>query len=258
MISLEEILEAKKMEIDRLKVATPLSELQDRIKRMDTPRDFCAGLKPRNPGVIAEIKRCSPSQGIISGDFDHRTIAREYEEGGASALSVLTDQKFFQGDPSYIAETREVAALPVLRKDFVLDEYQVFESRALHADAILLIVRAMDQPQLERLHSLAYSLGLAVLVEVHDERDLAIANTLKAKLIGINNRDLSDYSVSLERSLRLRDKVHADALVVSESGIKTAADIEQLAGAGFHGVLIGESLMRAHNKPAFLRGLLRH
>lgn len=257
MITLADILEAKKSEVDRLRKTVPLSERLDKVKGMAPPRDFCAGLKLRRPGVIAEIKKSSPSQGLLSKHFDHRTIAREYESGGASALSVLTDRKFFEGDPAYIADVRKFTTLPVLRKDFILDEYQVVESRELQADAILLIVRAMDRSQLERLHSLAHSLGLATLVEVYDEGDLAVANDLKAPLIGINNRDLADYSVSLDRSLRLREKVHSDALTVSESGIRSAEDVEILAAAGFHGILIGESLMRADNRAAFLKKLTR-
>lgn len=258
MIRLEDILEAKRTEVDRLRRTVPLSALIEEARRMAPPRDFCAGLKHGRPGVIAEIKKSSPSQGILSEDFDHRRIAREYENGGASALSVLTDQKFFGGNPAYIADVHAITALPVLRKDFILDEYQVVESRVLQADAILLIVRAMDQTQIERLLTLALSLGLATLVEVHDELDLEVANDLKAPLIGINNRDLADYSVSLERSLRLRERVHPSALVISESGIRSAGDIDTLAAAGFHGILIGESLMRAHDRPAFLKELLRH
>ncbi len=235
----------------------PVSERLGNVKQIAPPRDFCAALKLRPPGVIAEIKKSSPSHGVISEDFDHRKIAREYEIGGASALSVLTDRQYFEGDPAYIADVREITALPVLRKDFILDEIQVVESRELQADAILLIVRAMDHAQLARLHTLAHSLGLAALVEVHDESDLEVANDLKMPLIGINNRDLGDYSVSLDRSLRLREKVHADAMVISESGIQSAGDVKALLAAGFHGVLIGESLMRAGDKAGFLRSLIQ-
>ncbi len=258
MIGLEEILESKRAEINQRKQETPVSALLESIKRSDPPRNFLAALRGGKPAIIAEIKRSSPSQGVISVDFDHRTIAREYELGGASALSVLTDQKFFQGDPSFIAEVRQVSTLPVLQKDFILDEYQVFESRALCADAVLLIVRVLDQVTLKHLYGLAQSLGLKVLLEVHDEQDLRIANEMQAEVIGINNRDLSDYSVSLERSFRLRESVHPGAIVVSESGITTISDVARLAGAGFHGVLIGESLMRAENRIASLKSLLQH
>ncbi|MEX2116936.1 MAG: indole-3-glycerol phosphate synthase TrpC [Bacteroidota bacterium] len=258
MIRLEEILETKRSEIAQLKQHTPISVLLERIKHSHSPRNFYDALRKGNPAIIAEIKRASPSQGVLTEDFDHKTIAREYEQGGAAALSVLTDRKFFQGDPSFIAEVREVSTLPVLRKDFILDEYQIFESRAIQADAVLLIVRALEQPILERLHTLALSLGLAVLVEVHDERDIDTANEMQAELIGINNRNLSDYSVSLEHSLRLREKVHANAIVISESGIRNDSDLVQLAKAGFHGVLIGESLMRSENRIASLKSLVRN
>lgn len=258
MIRLEEILDSKRIEIEGNKRVTPLSELKERIRVSDPPRAFSKALRSGRPAIIAEIKRTSPSQGMLAPEFDHRTIAREYALGGAAALSVLTDRRFFQGDPLFIAEVRDVCSLPVLRKDFILDEYQVYESRALQADAILLIARALDPLLLSRFYQLAASLGLAVIVEVHDEHDLAIANTMKAEIIGINNRDLSDYSVSLERSMDLRSKIHPAAAVISESGIRTAADVARLSEAGFHGVLIGGSLMRAENKQAFLNSLQGH
>jgi len=258
VIRFEEILAAKRAEIDQLKRTIPLSALEEKSKHSSPPRNFSAALRVEKIAIIAEIKRSSPSQGTLTGDFDHRAIAREYEQGGAAALSVLTDRKFFQGDPSFIAEVRDVSTLPVLRKDFILDEYQVFESRAIHADAILLIARALNKSNLKRLYNLAQSLGLAVLLEVHDEHDLAVANEMEAEIIGINNRDFSDYSVSLERSLKLRAAVHTNAIVISESGIRTGSDVARLALAKFHGVLIGESLMRMGNKIEALKSLVKN
>ena len=258
MISFEEILEAKRAEIADLKRTTSVLALQERIRRSEPPRDFFTALRPGRLSIIAEIKRSSPSQGLLTENFDHKVIAREYERGGATALSVLTDRSFFRGDPRFIEDVRDVCTLPVLRKDFILDEYQVYESRAILADAILLIARALDPSLLAQLYHLARSIGLSVLVEVHDEGDLTVANAMKAELIGINNRDLSDYSVSLERSISLRNAVHPGAVVISESGIKTATDVSMLANAGFHGVLIGEALMRGVDKSELLRTLKEH
>lgn len=258
MIRFEEILASKREEVDQLKRTIPLSALEEQSKHSSPLRNFSAALRMEKISIIAEIKRSSPSQGTLTEDFDHRAIAREYEQGGAAALSVLTDRKFFQGDPSFIKEVREVSTLPVLRKDFILDEYQVFESRVILADAILLIARALNKTRLKNLYGLAQSLELAVLLEVHDERDLAIANEMEAEIIGINNRDFWDYSVSLEHSLKLREAVHAKAIVISESGIRTGSDVARLALAGFHGVLIGESLMRTGNKIEALKSLVKN
>ena len=206
--------------------------------------------------LIAEVKKASPSAGVICEDFDPVRIAREYEAAGASCLSVLTDEKFFQGSLDHLRQIREAVKVPLLRKDFIIDERQILEAVEWGADATLLIVAILTDAQLKRFHSLATEAGLAALVEVHDESELDRALAIGAQLIGVNNRDLRTLSVSIDNSLRIAGSLPDNVLRVSESGIETRQDIDRLRAAGFHAFLIGERLMREPDPGAALRGLL--
>ena len=220
-------------------------------------RPFRGALLDRQPaGLIAELKKASPSKGIIRPDFDPAELARAYEQGGAHCLSVLTDRDFFQGSVRNLELAREATSLPVLRKDFMIDPVQIDKSYHMGADAILLIVAILEQPQLEALYSQAKTYGLDVLVEVHDEVELERALATDADMIGINNRNLNDFSVTLATTERLARMVPAGKILVSESGIFTRADIDRVAAAGANAVLVGESLMRENNVAAAARKLL--
>ncbi|MBM3726419.1 MAG: indole-3-glycerol phosphate synthase TrpC [Acidobacteria bacterium] len=218
-------------------------------------RGFFQALAARMPAIIAEIKKASPSKGILAHDFDPRRTARQYHQGGASAVSVLTDEPFFQGSLADLTAVRSEIALPVLRKDFTLDEYHVVEAAAHGADAILLIAAILDEGALRRLRELAESLGLAALVEVHDEEELGPAVASGARLIGVNNRNLRTFEVTLETSLRLAEKMPAGTIAVSESGIHTRADVDVLMAAGYRAFLVGEHLMKAGDPAGALRVL---
>ncbi|HTM51747.1 MAG TPA: indole-3-glycerol phosphate synthase TrpC [Bryobacteraceae bacterium] len=219
-------------------------------------RDFRAALLSRSPAIIAEIKKASPSKGVISSAFDPVALAREYEAGGAAALSVLTDQHFFQGSLANLRDARAAVSLPVLRKDFTLDEYHVVEAAAHGADAILLIVAILDAARIRALRELAESYGMAALVEAHDEAEVDTALAGGARLIGVNNRDLKTFEVSLETSLRLAGRIPPGIVKVAESGIRSAADVDRLRAAGFQAFLVGEHLMKAPSPAAALRALL--
>jgi indole-3-glycerol phosphate synthase len=226
-------------------------------KAVPPPRGFIRALTSA-PGVaiIAEAKKASPSKGVIQPDFDPVRIARNYREGGAHALSVLTDVDFFQGSLDYIPLVRDAVELPVLRKDFIIDPLQIEEARAFGADAILLIAAILDVQQLREYRLLAESLGMDVLVEVHDERELESALNAESRLIGINNRNLNDFSVSLETTFRLLRNIPPGIPVVSESGITSVEDMKRLKEAGVKAALIGESLMRAGRQDQLLREFL--
>lgn len=246
---LQRILARKREEVSERSARVSLAELRVRCIDQAPTRGFFNALAvrvaDRRPAVIAEIKKASPSQGVIRADFHPDAIARSYEAGGAACLSVLTDVDFFHGADADLFAARAACALPVLRKDFVIDPWQVLEARTLGADCILLIAAALNDEQLRDLLALADELGLDALVEVHDEAELERALASQAHLIGINNRDLRSFQVSLQTTLRLKDKVPAGRLLVTESGIHTAADVAMLRAAGVHAFLVGERFMRA-------------
>jgi len=253
---LERIVEAKKKEVARLRSATPIPELERAARDMPAARDFRGALQGRDCAIIAEIKRRSPSKGRLRADYDPEEIARIYEAGGAAAISVLTDRNFFEGDAGHLKAARKVTSLPVLRKDFIIDPCQIFETRFLGADALLLIAGLFDEKPLRELIELSRSLGLAALVEVHNGEEAARAAAAGADIIGINNRDLKTFRTDIETSLSMAPLIPKDRIVVSESGIETRADIERLAEAGIRCFLIGETLMRAADPGEKIRELL--
>lgn len=218
-------------------------------------RDFVGALRAKRPAVIAEIKRASPSKGLLRAEFDPAAIARSYEKAGAACLSVLTDARFFQGASSHLQQARAACALPALRKDFLIDPYQAFESRALGADCVLLIAACLEDAQMRELEALALGLGMAVLVEVHDADELQRALALKTPLVGINNRNLRTFETRLETTLELLPRVPADRIVVTESGILSPQDVARMRASGVHTFLVGEAFMRAPDPGAALRAL---
>jgi len=256
---LDKILAATREEVARRKSAAPLSSLDAAITRQTPPRGFAAALTAKaatGHALIAEIKKASPSKGLIRADFDPPAHARTYQEGGAACLSVLTDKPWFQGDEAYLIAAREACDLPALRKDFMVDPWQVAEARAIGADAILIIVAALDDVQMAEIEAAAIDHGMDVLVEVHDEAELERALWLKSRLVGVNNRDLRDFSVDLGRTEALAKRMPADAQIVAESGLSTKADLDRLAAAGIHRFLVGETLMRQADVAAATRLLL--
>ncbi len=257
---LDQIIQTKQQEVAQRKIATPLEELKETITTLGRPRNFFAAvthdpkLTRKKVNVIAEVKKASPSAGVIRADFDPVAIARAYEQAGADALSVLTDEQYFQGRLEYIHAIRDVVKLPVLRKDFIIDPYQVYESRAAGADAILLIAECLETSRMIDLQILATELNLTVLIEVHDidnlmrVRDHVIGFPHRSySLLGINNRDLRTMKTDLSNTLRMSELVEDRSVLVSESGIRTADDVAKLTGMGVRSVLVGESLMRAGN-----------
>ncbi|CDZ78693.1 Indole-3-glycerol phosphate synthase [Legionella massiliensis] len=242
---LNRIGEHKRQEVEAAKRTNPLSSLN--LADALPPRDFVVALQKRNPAIIAEIKKASPSKGLIREDFEVATIAKIYEQHGASCLSVLTDIDFFQGHPSYLAQAKTAVSLPVLRKDFIIDSYQIYESRALGADCILLIAAMLDDQQLYDYCQLAQELKMAVLVESHTLEEFQRSLPLPTPLMGVNNRSLHSFITNLETSLNLVNHLPADKILITESGINTRGDIELMQEHGINSFLIGESLMRCEN-----------
>jgi len=246
---LDRILAVKAEEIADAKKTLGAAAAQRQAEAAESPRDFIGALRAKiaagTPAVIAEIKKASPSKGILREQFDPAGIARSYAQHGAACLSVLTDRRFFQGCAEDLSAARAACTLPVLRKDFVIDPYQVYESRAMGADCILLIVAALEPRQMRELEALAASLGMAVLAEVHDRAELDLALELATPLIGINNRDLHSFDTRLETTLALSPRISAPRIVVSESGILSAEHVAQLRRGGVQAFLVGEAFMRA-------------
>jgi indole-3-glycerol phosphate synthase len=246
---LEKILSVKREEVAAAKRRVPLDLLRRQVREADAPRDFVGAIRAKieggDPAVIAEVKKASPSKGVLREDFDPAAIARSYASHGAACLSVLTDAQFFQGAPEYLAQARTASGLPVLRKDFMIDSYQVYEARAMGADCILLIVAALRDETMQELEQAAFDLGMAVLVEVHDGAELDRALRLRAPLLGINNRNLRSFETRLETTLDLLDRIPAGRIVVTESGILAAADVACMRSAGVNAFLVGEAFMRA-------------
>lgn len=260
---LDQIVRDKRAEVARRKGQIPRSEVEARGRRLGPAKDFRAALQPRPlPSVplgarrvrlIAEIKKASPSRGVLSASFDPVALARTYADAGAAALSVLTDEKYFHGHPEHLERVRAAVDLPLLRKDFVLDEYQLWEARALGADAALLIVAALERLELRDLLQAAKGIGLGALVEVHTAPELDQALAFDLSLIGINNRDLQTLETRLETSLELLPRVPPGPAVISESGLANRADVERVVAAGAHAVLVGEALVTAADIAAKVR-----
>ena len=256
---LDNIVAAKREEVARAKTERPESTLRRRLADAPPARDFLAALSAGVKGgspifaetkigtvpirLIAEIKKASPSKGVIRADFDPVAIARTYEQNGAACISVLTDEQFFQGSLEHLRRVRAAVDLPVLRKDFIIDPYQVIESRAAGADAVLLIAECLDDPSLGQLYRAIVDLKMTPLVELYEPANLARVLQVGARLVGVNNRDLHTFHVDLEHTLRLRPQIPGDRVVVAESGIRTRADVERLEAAGVQAMLVGESLL---------------
>ena len=257
---IDKIIADKKRELDRLKADFPvkglIQGLKMRIKQIPPTRDFVKAIKGKGIKIIAEVKKASPSKGVIRDDFNPVEIAMIYETNGAAAISVLTEERYFQGRIDYLKEIKDAVSLPLLRKDFIFDEYQIYESRAAGADALLLIARVLEKKEIERFLDLSHDLGMSCLVEVHDEEELEKVLSTKAKLIGINNRDLKTFKTDIKTTLNLAIKIPKDRIVVSESGINSYNDVDLLKRKGIHVFLVGESLMREKDIGKKLKELL--
>jgi len=254
---LDNIVTTKREEVARAKTERPESTLRRRLADVPPARDFLAALSTGPPiRLIAEVKKASPSKGVIRDDFDPVAIARTYQQHGASCISVLTDERYFHGSLEYLRQVRAAVDLPVLRKDFIIDPYQVVETRAAGADAVLLIAECLDDALLERLHDAIVDLGMTPLVELYEPSNLAHVLRVGARLIGVNNRDLRTFEVDLNHTLRLRRQIPADRVVVGESGIRSRRDVERLEAAGVQAMLVGESLLRQPDVGAAVDELL--
>jgi len=257
MTILDKIVTTKRTEIEQAKKILPVKELEKQLADAPLPRDFLAALSAAPPcRLIAEVKKASPSKGVIREDFNPVEIAKIYEGHGASCLSVLTDVEYFQGSLDYLRRVRAAVGLPVLRKDFILDPYQVLEARAAGADAVLLIAECLDDKSLASLYAAIVELGMTALVELYEPANLPRVVALGARLIGINSRDLRDLSVNLATFERLRPSVPPDVVVVAESGVRTASDVQRLARLGADAVLVGEALVTAHDVAGRVRAFV--
>jgi indole-3-glycerol phosphate synthase len=247
MTVLEEIVRKKKEHLSRAKYKTSLSELKSLMRDIKAPRDFRGAVKRNggSPKIIAEIKKASPSKGLIRADFDHKKIASVYEIKSVDAISVITEEDFFQGRLTFLSDVKQIVSRPLLRKDFIFDEYQVYESRAHGADAILLIASVLEKNQADEYLHLARELEMAVLFEIHDSKELETALAVNAPIIGINNRDLKTMEINLNTSFTLRKEIPADRVVVSESGIRTRDDVLRVESADIDAILAGTCLMEA-------------
>ena len=258
---LEKILKVKREEVISAKHERPLAALRKDAEKADKPRDFIGALRTKissgMPAVIAEIKKASPSKGVLRADFDPVAIARSYARHGAACLSVLTDVEFFQGSRDYLIQARETSGLPVLRKDFIVDPYQIYEARAMGADCVLLIVAALDDDAMAGLERVAMDLDMAVLVEVHDAKEFERALELRTPLLGINNRNLRTFETRLDTTLDLLERIPQGKLVVTESGILASSDVERMRSAGVEAFLVGEAFMRAADPGEALAKLFR-
>ena len=253
---LEKIIATKRRELNAALQTAPLLAVKAAAEAATKPRDFIAAIRAKiaagNAAVIAEIKKASPSKGVIRVDFNPAEIAKSYAAGGAACLSVLTDVEYFQGSAEYLKQARAACNLPVLRKDFMIDAYQVYEARAMGADCILLIAAAIDLAKMRELESIAHKLGMAVLVEVHDGEELALALQLETPLLGINNRNLRTFDVTLQTTLNLLPRIAKDKIIVTESGIFTADDVALMRKNNVHTFLVGEAFMRQDDPGAEL------
>ncbi|KQN09104.1 Indole-3-glycerol phosphate synthase [Sphingomonas aurantiaca] len=257
MTMLDRILETKRAEVAARKATTSLADIDAGIARMSKPRGFRAALDAK-PGyaLVAEVKKASPSKGLIRADFDPVAHARAYEAGGAACLSVLTDEKWFQGADAYLTAARDAVSIPVLRKDFMVDPWQSTEARAIGADCILIIVAALDDVQMAEIEASALECGMDVLVEVHDAHEMERALKLKSRLIGVNNRDLRDFTVDFNRTYELVSRAPKDCTFVAESGLTTRAELDAMAEHDIRCFLIGEALMRQDDVEAATRALV--
>jgi indole-3-glycerol phosphate synthase len=254
---LDKIIAQKREEVNQRKKVAPTSYLRDRIAHRKLPLDLASALKGDHLRLIAEVKQASPSRGILSPNLNPTKLARTYAASGAAAISVLTEANYFMGSIEHLAAIKEVVGLPLLRKDFIFDPYQVYESRAYGADALLLIAAILSQGQLKELISLSHSLGLRCLVEAHNEGEVERAVLSKTEIIGINNRDLNTFVVDINTTRRLRPLIPKEKIVVSESGIKSRKDMEKLGNWGVDAVLVGEALVTAGDVRAKMKELLR-
>ncbi len=254
---LDEIVEKTKERLIESKKNKSLDEIKDEVQKLEITNDFPFKKALSNDGIsiIAEVKRASPSKGLIADDFDYLTIAKEYEEAGASAISVLTEPYFFKGSNDYLKEISQCVSIPILRKDFVIDEYMIWEAKALGASAILLIVSILSIVELKKFLDLAHDLGLSAIVETHDGDEIRTALNVGAEIVGVNNRDLTDFTVNIENSINLRRCVSGDVVFISESGIKTPEDVRKLKENDVDAVLIGETLMKSEDKKSMISEL---
>jgi len=253
---LDKIIAQKREEVEQRRKVATITYLQERIARQKPPLDLAPALKGDHIRLIAEVKQASPSRGMLSPNFNPIELAQTYAEGGAAAISVLTEANYFMGSIEYLAAIKEVVGLPLLRKDFIFDPYQVYESRAYGADALLLIAAILSQEQLKELVSLSHSLGLRCLVEVHNKGEVERAILSEAEIIGINNRDLNTFAVDINTTRRLRPLVPKEKIVVSESGIKSKRAIEKLGKWGVYAILVGEALVAADDVLAKMKELI--